>query len=294
ELVIGFAVAGFLAALVPNAFWQSLFLTGHGFWSSLENVVLGPFLAIISFVCSVGNVPLAAALWQGGISFGGVVAFVFADLITLPLLGIYRKYFGTAITVRILGTFWATMSIAGLAVEYLFRVLSIPDPVRPTMVVHTGFQWNYTSILNIIALVAFAVLYWLYRHRDTTGPQRYAKDPMCGMQVEIAHAPATRTRNGEKVYFCSDHCAHRFNATASDELPTSTKAVATAIDPVCGMTVDTSTALQASGPGGSIFWFCSEGCRKAFVASPEQFTKAGDAASLSGGSHKHGEHHGHH
>ena len=104
ELLIGFAVAGFLAALVPAAFWQSLFLTGHGFWSSLENVVLGPSLAIISFVCSVGNVPLAAALGQGGISFGGVVAFVFADLITLPLLGIYRNYFGTAITVRILLT----------------------------------------------------------------------------------------------------------------------------------------------------------------------------------------------
>ena len=107
ELVIGFVVAGFLAALVPTGFWQSLFLTGHGFWSSLENVVLGPFLAIISFVCSVGNVPLAAALWQGGISFGGVVSFVFADLITLPLLSIYRKYYGTAITLRILGIFWA-------------------------------------------------------------------------------------------------------------------------------------------------------------------------------------------
>src|ERR1700712_59632 len=114
ELVIGFVVAGFLAALVPATLWQSLFLTGHGFWSSLENVILAPFLAIISFVCSVGNVPLAAALWQGGISFGGVVAFVFADLITLPLLFIYRKYFGTPITIRILITFWATMSLAGL------------------------------------------------------------------------------------------------------------------------------------------------------------------------------------
>ena len=95
ELIIGFAVAGFASALVPVWFWRSLFTTGHGFWSSLENVVLGPFLAVISFVCSIGNVPFAAALWRGGISFGGVVAFVFADLITLPLLVIYRKYFGT-------------------------------------------------------------------------------------------------------------------------------------------------------------------------------------------------------
>ena len=94
------------------------------------------------------------------------------------------------------------MSIAGLAVEYLFRALSMPGPARPTMVVHTGFQWNYTTVLNIIALLAFAALYWLYRHRDTTGPQRYAKDAMCGMQVEIAHAPAPRTVDGDTVYFC--------------------------------------------------------------------------------------------
>ncbi|MET3808255.1 uncharacterized membrane protein YraQ (UPF0718 family) [Nakamurella sp. UYEF19] len=215
ELLIGFVVAGFLAALVPTWFWQSIFLTGHGFASSLENVIIGPFLAIISFVCSVGNVPLAAALWQGGISFGGVVSFVFADLITLPLLSIYRKYYGTAITLRILGVFWVVMSTAGLAVEYLFKAIRIPVPARPTMIVHTGFQWNYTTVLNILALAGFAVIYWLYRHRDTSGPQQYAKDPTCGMQVEIAHAPATRTRDGQKFYFCSDHCAHRFDADTS-------------------------------------------------------------------------------
>jgi uncharacterized membrane protein YraQ (UPF0718 family) len=212
ELVIGFVVAGFLAAEVPTRFWRSIFWTGHGFASSLENVIIGPFLAIISFVCSVGNVPLAAALWQGGISLGGVVSFVFADLITLPLLSIYRKYFGTAITLRILGVFWATMSIAGLAVEYLFQALRIPDPVRPTMIVHEGFQWNYTTVLNIIALAAFAWLYWLYRTRDTTGTQRYAKDPACGMQVEKAHAPATAVVDGTRYWFCSDHCEHRYTA----------------------------------------------------------------------------------
>src|SRR6185503_6663681 len=123
------------------------------FWSSLENVVLGPFLAIISFVCSVGNVPLAAALWQGGISFGGVVSFVFADLITLPLLSIYRKYYGTAITLRLLAVLWAVMSTGGLAVEYIFRLVHVSTPSRPSMVVETGFQWNYTSVLNILALV---------------------------------------------------------------------------------------------------------------------------------------------
>jgi len=223
ELVIGFVVAGFLAALVPTHFWQSLFLTGHGFWSSMENVILGPFLAIISFVCSVGNVPLAAALWQGGISFGGVVSFVFADLITLPLLSIYRKYFGTAITLRILAIFWATMSTAGLAVEYLFRAVRISNPVRPRMIVHEGFQLNYTSILNILALIAFVVIYWLYRHRDTSdtnGHQRYAKDPTCGMQVEKEHAPATASVDGMQHWFCSDHCKDRFTTSHPPALPT--------------------------------------------------------------------------
>ncbi|MHB8313706.1 MAG: permease, partial [Candidatus Dormibacteria bacterium] len=104
ELAIGFIVAGFLAALVPAAFWQALFLTGHGFWSSLENALLGPFIAMISFVCSVGNVPLAAALWKGGISFGGVVSFIFADLISFPLLLIYRRFYGTRLTLRMLGS----------------------------------------------------------------------------------------------------------------------------------------------------------------------------------------------
>ncbi len=211
ELVIGFVVAGFLAALVPTGFWQSIFWTGHGFASSLENVIIGPLLAIISFVCSVGNVPLAAALWKGGISFGGVVSFVFADLITLPLLSIYRKYYGTAISARILAVFWATMSTAGLAVEYLFKAVRIPVPGRPSMIVHTGFQWNYTTVLNLVALAGFAVIYWLYRHRGTED-SRFAKDPVCGMQVEIEHAPARRVTAGKPVYFCSDRCAHLHDA----------------------------------------------------------------------------------
>ncbi|XAS76523.1 permease [Dermatophilaceae bacterium Sec6.4] len=215
ELFIGFVVAGFLAALVPTSFWQSIFWTGHGFASSLENVIIGPLLAILSFVCSVGNVPLAAALWQGGISFGGVVSFIFADLITLPLLAIYRKYYGTAMMLRMLGVMWATMSIGGLAVEYLFKALQISAPGRPSLVVQTGFSWNYTTVLNIIALVGFAIIYWLYKHRDAAGG-RFAQDPTCGMQVEIAQAPAHRTTHsedgtGETVYFCSDGCAARYD-----------------------------------------------------------------------------------
>jgi uncharacterized membrane protein YraQ (UPF0718 family) len=215
ELVIGFLVAGVADSAVPVSFWKSLFLTGHGFWSSLENVVLGPFLAIISFVCSVGNVPLAAALWSSGISFGGTVAFVFADLIALPLLLIYRKYYGTRVTLKLLAVFWATMSFAGLVTEYLFKGLGIaptPDPARHGMVGRDVFGWNYTTVLDVLALLGLAALYGLYRNRERFGGgEGYAKDPICGMQVEKAHPGA---RIGD-VYFCSEHCAHKYAGSAA-------------------------------------------------------------------------------
>ncbi len=213
ELLIGFVVAGALAVVVPVSVWQSLFWTGHGFASSVENVLLGPLLAIISFVCSVGNVPLAAALWTGGISFGGVISFVFADLITLPLLAIYRRYFGTRLMLRLLVVFWAVMSVGGLATEYLFKAVGIDPPVRPREVVMTGFAWNHTTYLNIVALAVFAAVWWLHGHRDRFGGgQGYASDPQCGMQVQTAHAPATAVVDGTRYWFCSDHCAHRFTA----------------------------------------------------------------------------------
>ncbi|MGH3782056.1 MAG: permease [Pseudonocardiaceae bacterium] len=214
ELLIGFLVAGFATVLVPTGAWQSLFLTGHGFWSSLENVALGPLLAIMAFVCSVGNVPLAAALWVGGISFGGVISFVFADLITLPLLLIYRKYYGTRLTLRLLAVLWAVMSIAGLATEYLFAALHLVPTGHPqTVVAMGGVAWNYTTLLNIIALAVFAVLYWLYRNRERYGGGTgYAKDPVCGMQVETAAAPAGAVHDGRRLSFCSDHCQARFTA----------------------------------------------------------------------------------
>src|SRR4029077_12106595 len=120
ELVIGYAVAGFLAVMVPMDAWNDLFFTGHGFWTSLQNVLVGPLIAFVSCVCSIGNVPLAAALWHGGISFGGVIAFIFADLITLPLLLIYRKYYGARLTLRLLVWFWGVMATAGLLVEGFF------------------------------------------------------------------------------------------------------------------------------------------------------------------------------
>lgn len=213
ELVVGFAIAGFLTVLVPTWLWSDLFLHGHGFWTSLENAVVGPFVALISFVCSIGNVPLAAALWKGGITFGGVVAFIFADLIALPLVLIYRRQYGGRMALRMLAVFWAVMSAAGLATEYLFRALGWIPVAKPGPVVGDTVQWNYTTILDIVAIVAFAGLYWLYRNRERLGGGGgYAQDPVCGMQVDKAHAPATAVHEGERLFFCSEHCMHRFVA----------------------------------------------------------------------------------
>jgi uncharacterized protein len=212
ELVIGYTVAGFLAVLVPTSVWQAVFVTGHGFWTSVENAIVGPFIAIVSFVCSIGNVPLAAALWKGGISFGGVIAFIFADLIAFPLLLIYRRYYGTRLMLRMLVVFWALMSTAGLLTELLFRAAGLVPTVRPTTVAPAHFSWNYTTYLNLVFLVLFGVLYWLYRNRERLGgSDRYARDPVCGMQVETALAPASLVHAGERHYFCSDRCAERFD-----------------------------------------------------------------------------------
>ncbi len=217
EIVIGYGVAGVLAVLVPMDVWNDVFLTGHGFWTTLENVVFGPVIAFVSFVCSIGNVPMAAALWHGGISFGGVVSFIFADLITLPLVLIYRKYYGTKLTVKLVLLFWGVMAAAGLVVEGIFAALDVVPTSRPHDIVHAGFEWNYTTVLNIVFLGVFAVLYWLHRNRERFGGgQGYAIDPVCGMQVRTADAPATRTRDGAQYWFCSDHCAARFDGAEQD------------------------------------------------------------------------------
>jgi uncharacterized protein len=212
ELVIGYTVAGLLAVLMPMDVWNDVFITGHGFWTTLENVLLGPFIALISFVCSIGNVPMAAALWHGGISFGGVISFVFADLIAFPLIVIYRKYYGTKLALRLMVTFWAVMAAAGLIVEGLFGLFGLTPTSRPEQVVATAFRWNYTTFLDIVFLAVFAVLYWLYRNqRRLGGGEGYAFDPMCGMQVRTMDAPASRQHDGTTYWFCSDHCAARFD-----------------------------------------------------------------------------------
>ena len=193
--------------------WNGVFVRGHGFWTTLENVIVGPFIACISFVCSIGNVPMAAALWHGGISFGGVISFVYADLIALPLVLIYRKYYGGRLTARLFVWFYAVMAAAGLAVEGLFSLAGLVPTTRPKNIVTTRFEWNYTTVLNVVFILVFAILYWLYRNRERLGGGvGYANDPVCGMQVQTANAPAHTTFDGRRYHFCSDHCRERFEA----------------------------------------------------------------------------------
>jgi uncharacterized membrane protein YraQ (UPF0718 family) len=213
ELVIGYLVAGILAVAIPTSIYGAVFFHGHGFWTDLENVIVGPFLAFVSFVCSVGNVPLAAALFHGGFSFGGTVAFIFADLITLPLVIIYARFYGWRLALRLFFALWAVMSAAGLAVDYLFRLIKIPTPTRPLQIEPERFEWNYTTFLNIAFLLVAIAVYVVYRNRDRMVAQStYATDPVCGMQVERAQAPATAKVDGTDYYFCCDQCRDRFVA----------------------------------------------------------------------------------
>ena len=177
EMAAGYVVAGFLAVLVPVSVWNDVFLTGHGFWTTLENVIVGPFIALISFVCSIGNVPLAAALWHGGISFGGVISFIFADLIALPLLLIYRKYYGGRLALRCSLSFWVVMGAAGLIGRVpLPRARARCPTTRPATVVPTEFSWNYTTFLNIVFLLVLAGLWWLARNRRAPRRRRRLRD----------------------------------------------------------------------------------------------------------------------
>jgi uncharacterized protein len=158
DLVIGLFAAGAIAAWVPDRFWQGFFIAGHPLAAKIWGPLIGPVVAIISFVCSIGNVPLAVVLWKGGISFGGVIAFIFADLIIAPILNIYRKYYGARMAWFLLGTFYATMVAAGYVVELVFGALGlIPDPARAKLP-DQGVSWDYTTWLNIVFLILAAAL----------------------------------------------------------------------------------------------------------------------------------------
>ncbi|MFF2940400.1 permease [Streptomyces niveus] len=158
DLVAGLLIAGAIAAWVPDSFWRAFFFDGHPLASKLWGPVVGPLVAIVSFVCSIGNVPLAVVLWKGGISFGGVVAFIFADLLILPILNIYRKYYGARTAAFLLGTFYLATVVAGYVVEFVFGGLGlIPDQADAKLPTE-GITWNYTTWLNIVFLALAAVL----------------------------------------------------------------------------------------------------------------------------------------
>jgi len=158
DVTIGLLIAGAVAAWVPSSFWQHLFLTGEPLAAKLWGPLIGPVILVLSFVCSIGNVPLAAVLWNGGISFGGVVSFIFADLIIIPILLIYRKYYGTKMMLVVLGTFYATMVVAAYIVEFSFGALGLIPATRDARVGDIGVQWNYTTYLNIVFLLLAAAL----------------------------------------------------------------------------------------------------------------------------------------
>jgi uncharacterized protein len=169
DIAGGLLIAGALAAWVPKEFWQAFFLEGNPLLAAIWGPLVGPLVAVLSFVCSIGNVPLAAVLWNGGISFGGVMAFIFADLIVLPILNIYRKYYGWRMSLFLLGTFYAAMVLAGLVVELLFGALGLIPDERNARVVEASIQLNYTTVLNVIFLFLAAMLVW--RFLRTGGPE---------------------------------------------------------------------------------------------------------------------------
>ena len=206
EITIGFLLAGFIG-LLGNGFFNSLFLKGSPpLVQTIWGAFIGPVIAVLSFVCSVGNVPLAAVLWSGGISFAGVIAFLFADLIVLPILAAYRKYYGTEFTVRITALMFVTMVSAALIINAVFGGFGlIPTGVRPSRGdIFGSIRLDYKLALNILGVVIFAALFWLTARRGAT-------DPVCGMKVDREKA-LTKAFAGETYYFWSTHCLHAFEA----------------------------------------------------------------------------------
>jgi uncharacterized protein len=205
EITLGFVLAGFIAQLGDD-FFNSLFIKdAPPLVTAIENVIVGPIIAVLSFVCSVGNVPLAAVLWSGGISFAGVMAFIFADLIVLPIIAIYRKYYGWAFALRITALMFVTMVLAALGVDGLFTLVGLVPSARPTRgAIFGSIGVDYKLFLNLLGLVIFVAFFALTMRRGVT-------DPVCGMKVDRARA-LTAAHAGHRYYFCSRDCRERFEA----------------------------------------------------------------------------------
>ena len=168
DIALGLLLSGIIAAFVPTSFWQAFFLTGHPLLAKIWGPLIGPLVAVLSFVCSVGNVPLAAVLWNGGISFGGVISFLFADLLIFPILNIYRKYYGLKIAALLAVVFYIAMAGAALIVEALFSALHLIPAHTQLHIMQDAIRWNYTSVLNIFFLLLSVLL--MIRFLRTGGP----------------------------------------------------------------------------------------------------------------------------
>jgi uncharacterized protein len=206
EITVGFLLAGFIG-LLGNDFFNGLFIKdAPPGLETVENVIVGPLIAVLSFVCSIGNVPLAAVLWSGGISFAGVMAFIFADLIVLPIISAYRKYYGWAFALRITALMFVTMVIAALVVDGLFSAAGlIPTGPRPSRNdIFGAVELDYKLVLNVLAAVAFAALFYLTMRRGAT-------DPVCGMKVDRSKALRAEFA-GKTYFFCSEHCLKAFES----------------------------------------------------------------------------------
>ncbi len=188
DLVLGFLIAGALAAWVPSDFWKALFLGGHGTLSAIWGALIGPIIAMLSFVCSEGNVPVAAVLWNQGISFGGVIAFIFGDLIIIPILNIYRKYYGWRAALYIGLVSYVTMVVAGFVIQLIFNAARLVPASRHLAVLDTGVSWSVDTVLDIVSLVVIALMAW--RFARTGGPR---------MLRAMEHAP------GDHVHHAMHH-----------------------------------------------------------------------------------------
>jgi uncharacterized membrane protein YraQ (UPF0718 family)/YHS domain-containing protein len=210
EVMIGFLLAGLIGQL-HNGFFNALFIThAPSGLKLIENAIVGPVIAVLSFVCSVGNVPLAAVLWSGGISFAGVIAFIFADLIVLPIVQIYRKYYGNAYAFRIVALMFVTMVIAALVVDGLFDGLGLIPHTRPSRAdIFGSIKLDYKLFTNLVGVAIFAAFFALTMRRGVT-------DPVCGMKVD--KAKTTRTDfGGQTFYFCSEHCLRVFEIAPEEQ-----------------------------------------------------------------------------
>jgi uncharacterized membrane protein YraQ (UPF0718 family)/YHS domain-containing protein len=207
EITAGFLIAGFVG-LLPRSIFEAAFLhDAPAAVRTVENVLVGPLIAILSFVCSVGNIPLAAILWAGGISFAGVIAFIYADLLTLPILLIYRKYYGTRFALKLAALMFCAIVIAALAVDLVFSALGLVPETRPSIasITERGISFNYTAVLNIVFTLVGGALVWLTVWRGYT-------DPVCGMRVDRYQTPHQTRWQEQTVYFCSIGCKESFDA----------------------------------------------------------------------------------